>query len=1441
MPVARVLVGRVGGRVGVPVNALCDNGSSHTIVAEEIAHRMKATIFPSEVGVSGVAGSQKARGYCLMTISSLVTDFVITVKALVLSNMCVSYQSHDVQVGSLFEVEEDKLAHDGGAAECLLLVGQDILWHILSFQMKRPREVAAPVVLHWSQFGWLLEGALHHHPSGHPYCVKGSCVQQEYGNSAAVCTGKQQTDQHLLNVETLALIKKLQEYMTLESIGISSTQENEMKPLDRYAIEFFNSHVRFLPDRGCYEVALIFNPDHKPFIPNEYQAKLRFLSLEKKFARYPEFRDQYKAYMEKYFDNGDVELVRAELHGAPRYYLPHSAVFNPQSPTTKCRVVFDASAKTPSGTSLNDCLLKGPNMIQDMLALLVRFRYHRIVLAADVTRMYLCVSLREQDRNYLCFFWRSSESDPLQVYRLTKTGFGVADSAFSSDRVVALHAERAKDRYPMAHAAVIHDRYVDDVTTGADSVRNTLKLKAELVHMMAEGGFKFRKWMSNSKAVMDTIPPEERADIDKPIDFASKEDQGETLKALGQQWNPKSDEFRFETSLEDSAAVATRRNISSAVARLYDPLGLAQPFVVTAKILHQRAWSGVAMPNNLTRVQRRKIWDEPLDTDISEDWTAWYSQLPELNQFSQPRQIRPVEEVVEETLHVFGDASPKAYAAVVYLLSKTTKGDRLSRFIMAKSRVAPKKGETLARLELTASLIGCRLLKAVREALAKPDLKAVLWSDSAITVQWLRAPPERWKEFVANRVKEVHELSTNVEYAFVPGKENPADLATRGISAQELIESKVWGEGPAWLTEGSQCWPEEPFLTSDEQKDALREARPSFKSLGKSHESEEEFFRRGRQHKTDPEQAVVLPALSKWLATDITCDTVVAAAVAKDSGETHGAQKDPLRYLEKKYSNWPMLMRVTAYILRLSRPRLALEQQGMDSQNSERSRGDSKELESTEVHRASLFWIGRMQKECFTDALAALKGNRPLDKKNRLRDLLPYLDEEGLLRVRGRLEHSGMSEETKHPLIIPRKHCLTKLLVLQVHESAHHAGPDWTLYHLRQKYWILMGRRTVVAALKSCLVCRRWRAVTARQAMPPLPASRLQEAAPFARVGLDFAGPSLVTHNPNVETDEDVKVWIVLFVCMLTRAVHVEVVSDMTTEAFIRAFRRFAARRGVPELVWSDNAPTIEKADKEFKFLWEAKSLKNIFRFFSSMGITWKYDSPDGPWQGGHFERLVKSIKDPMKKVLGKKTVSFDEYLTLLIEIEGIVNDRPMSVVKDDVDDPVPVTPSMLVAGHRLRHFPDAVAKRNKPEPKKSTPEMRWRKRLALRAQFAEAFRKDYMMGLQQTRKWHDPADSIKVGEIVLIDNHEKNKAHWPMARVIEVIKGRDGLVRNVVLKTANGHLRRPIQRLVPLEVASDEPVALEDVGQPEGPDSQVQIGMDGAAVEELSEEGSVE
>ncbi|GFY01944.1 integrase catalytic domain-containing protein [Trichonephila clavipes] len=243
-------------------------------------------------------------------------------------------------------------------------------------------------------------------------------------------------------------------------------------------------------------------------------------------------------------------------------------------------------------------------------------------------------------------------------------------------------------------------------------------------------------------------------------------------------------------------------------------------------------------------------------------------------------------------------------------------------------------------------------------------------------------------------------------------------------------------------------------------------------------------------------------------------------------------------------------------------------------------------------------------------------------------------------------------------------------MVRDSHEKVFHGGVSETLLEIRERFWLIKGRQTVKNILKKCLICKRFSSTSGVQVTAPLPALRVEQSAPFSVVGIDFGGP-LYTKDEN-------KHYIVLFTCAVTRALHLELVNNLTTETFLLALRRFISRRGLCSKILTDNAKTFKKSELELKNLWKIISDPTVKAFYASHKIYWQFIMERAPWWGGFYERLIRTVKLALRKTVGRATLFRDELETLLIEIEGVLNSRPLTYIFSEFNEPEPLTPSLI-------------------------------------------------------------------------------------------------------------------------------------------------------------------
>lgn len=459
------------------------------------------------------------------------------------------------------------------------------------------------------------------------------------------------------------------------------------------------------------------------------------------------------------------------------------------SVTTKLRVVFDASCRTTSGASLNESLLKGPCIQEELINLLTRFRTHKYAMTADVSKMYRQIWVSPKHRDYQRIFWRSDINQEVETFQLNTVTYGTVPASFLATGCMQRLADEEAENFPKACAAIKHDFYMDDFLGGAESLQEALHLRNEIIEVMKRGGFELRKWTASDPNLLSDLKKEH----DDPTLVLNLDEN--SPKILGLRWDPVGDIFKYKVNLPERSAVTTKRRVLSEIATIFDPLGLIGPVVIKAKIKMQRLWiMGIG-------------WDESLPEKPDADWQIFRESLMLLNKLIVPRCIMIRDEISELQIHGFLDASMEAFGACLYMVATNTQGERISRLICAKSRVAPLKTLSLPRLELCGAVLLARLVAKIVPKLRLPGIRRILWTDSSIVLAWISSPSASLKTFVAHRVGEIQDLTSISEWSHVPTKANPADLISRGLEANQILNEVLWWEGPAWLRLHQSSWP----------------------------------------------------------------------------------------------------------------------------------------------------------------------------------------------------------------------------------------------------------------------------------------------------------------------------------------------------------------------------------------------------------------------------------------------------------------------------------------------------------------------------------------------------------------------------------------------------------------------------------------------------------
>lgn len=1003
---------------------------------------------------------------------------------------------------------------------------------------------------------------------------------------------------------------------------------------------------------------------------------------------------------------------------------------------SKPRVVYDASCKTNKGISLNDVQMLGEKLQPDLHEIVMRLRKFRIIVCGDVMRMFNQVNLHENQWDLQRIFWRENPDEPLREYWITVVTFGLTASAYLSVRCVLQAAKEAGKEFPEASKVIERDVYMDDCATGGDTVIKALDLVAQVYKILLGAGFVLRKWKSNSNEVLDALNKDGGANEEAMV-FAG-DGQSTITTVLGLKWLFELDKYTFEVKTPLIHGDITKRKVVSCVAQLYDPNGYIGPVIVIGKSIIQKLW------------QAKLDWDEKIDGALAQTWLKYWEDIKQLENFGINRWIG-TSTGSNTKLMGFSDSSQIAYGAVVYSRTEHPDGSIECHLLMSKSRVAPLKVMTIPRLELAGAELLSRLIVEVKRAMEFEDMDYTLWTDSTATLYWLRKDPANLKVYVSNRVASIQKNTDLKHWRYVNTKDNPADLLSRGVKASEIVGSKLWLHGPEWLSRPESEWPAEKFALQEPQ----------------------------------------------GIELELRVHTVTHFNGALDISESeeNDARVSILEYADKLEK----AQRILAYCIRYLD---ALKTRYKPPKRSTRSSKPQIEPPTEdEKARAMQYFIKKSQEQHFNAELTALGKREAIPQKSKLVALNPKLDNHGVMRVGGRLDRSIVDYEMRHPAIIPKGSRLAWLVMDMAHRVNLHGGTQVAMQWIRQRFWIPQLRDGLKHYTRRCMRCVQNKPPTQEQLMADLPADRVNPGDPFEVSGVDYAGPFAVKHmDKDGGTILVTKMWVALFVCMKVKAVHLELVTDLTSSKFIDCYEKFVNRRGPCYKLYSDNGTSFTGAEKEISRAYKEWRNDGTVDKLAAKGTRWIFMTPGAP-QGGIYEAAVKSMKFHLKRIVGPRTMEFYQLTTLLTSIEAVLNSRPLTQLTDDPSDLQALTPGHFLINRAFRAPPPfRYVNESNVEGKRL-----WNERQRMLQHFWERWSNEYLTSLQERKKWRRDRENVKIGQLVLMRDENLPPTQWKLGRIFEVSPSKDGLVRNVLVKTENGAFKRPIQKICILPVDSAE------------------------------------
>ncbi len=1238
-----------------------------------------------------------------------------------------------------------------------LLIGSDIYWQLVSSETRTDGRGLTAID---SRFGWLISGAVDDRAA--PTVV-------------AVNTVTTDDPDELDNIEF-----DLSMFWSLEHVGIIEPTYKEPEILAPFLAQIQMGR------NGRFVTSLPKKTELFKRVPTYYKTtKQRLEQLLRRLRRDPKGMWEYHAQMMQYVTEGFVQVANPDFKGIVTY-LPHHPVIREDSVTTKIRPVFDGSAKGGGCPSLNDALECGPNLNPELLAVLMRFRQFPIVWIADITKAFLQIELTEEDAEAVRFLW---VDDPSRMnarvieFRWNRVPFGLTCSPFILRAVLMNLVDRYEPERDDMRMNLLNQLYVDDWIAGANTTEEAKRIILEGINVLGGANMQFVKWLTNSEELR-TLMPEQFIDQGSVQIGQSVGSTADPCKVLGMRWDTEKDEFYFDPSgvvkaLKESSSF-TKRQTLSIQSRLFDPMGLLSPVVMSFKII-------------LRAIAQRKPaikWDEIVPEEITKRWVKLIKSLSALSDFRVPRCVAPAG-LEGAQVHVFCDASVDGLGTVAYVRT----ADGQCNLLASRSRISPPgRTMTLPRLELIACEMGAQLADYIVQAQSYKDCEFHMWTDAMVALAWIRGDPNRWDSLVRNRVLKIMKYTKIDMWRHVPGLENPADAVSRGLLASKLLDLEIWKHGPAWLAGEPLGWPATDYAGEEAAEQEAERCAP----------------------------------------------VKVMAVQVKEPGL--------MARLGTAAERYDKLKRIVAWGRRSWMPEPGLLPKNVRIEF-EGKTVCLEPLSAQEIRDAGRDIIQATQKEAFPEEYEMLKSGRKVSRQSRLAPLRPSWDvAREVIVVTGRLG-DVMDHMNQEYLILLPDHPVTDAIIREQHHRGGHLGWSTVLASIRTQFWPVRGRQQVKSLLRNCTTCaavqsRRYASVPAH-----IPATRISEPMnPWEHAAVDLAGPYDVFLNAKdydaaaikreewydwwetlyssgkrgrkrqtaaerklqkrakAAKEKKIKVWIALFSCGSTRAVHIEVMEDLIPSSFQNALRRFMAVRNChPKVMYSDNGGTFARTSRQLETIFHDPK---VYDYLANHQIEWKFSVSLAPWWNGWFERLIGVTKNTFNKIVGKRSLDLDSFRTLFHEVSKMVNDRPLTYVTND-GETTAITPAMLISGNRQEVRPDFDSERVLNQSDVAELEGRDHVRRGRLAFWWKNWTEQYLkelnnFGYERSGRLRCP----KIGELVLVENEDKKRMYWKKGLVTKHYTNLKGEVHAVQVKVFEGLIDRALECLFPLELHASNSTA---------------------------------
>ena len=1065
-------------------------------------------------------------------------------------------------------------------------------------------------------------------------------------------------------------------------------------------------------------------------------------STMKKLDKEPTWREVYEKQLldliEKKFarEVPPKELEDWVKNGGSTYYISHQVALNPSSKSTPCRVVFNSSQKF-KGHSLNSSWELGPDVLNSLHGVLLRFRGDYVGGQGDVKKMYYMVRIDKEEQFMQLFLWKFPGDSEIRTFCMQRLVMGNKPSGALSIVAMRETAELGDNPkiYPAAYETITRNAYVDNVFRVAPDMETLQSDIKEVELVSAQGGFYYKDWIISHQDI-----PEQVIGIKLPNAVGIDEE-----KCLGVNWDVKNDRLFIKSNLEKPSKRPKKNHVSLIVGE--NPLDLLQvkPVLTIRACLsfHAKAYDplGFVLPtrmigNLLFRITLQRIkkerkgripWDEEVDVpELKEKWLEYFGMLLQIENISFPRCVKPIgalEDVLPDLI-TFCDGNPDSFGAVAYVVYEMAEGKKDSCLLMSKAKLGPltQQGET-SRNELCGATFASRLKDWIVKESGLKFKNHFHFVDSSIVYYMMKKSSYGFNTFAALRVGEIQSKTDVENWRHIPSQENISDVLTKGVPPNKLLPGSEWQKGPAWLSLPPSEW---PISHLDDRIEYIS----------------------------------VSDEMSKYVKK-----SSVSVAVGKSSVN----DGELIDILIERCGNLEKLVRSFAYILRWAG-------------RVPRQKGHviySKNISAAEYQDSFNFLIFWDQSRRLNIKKGDRLGTKSIQIKLTSLDLVI-----NHIVICGRVKNFPVGFSAQENIPVLPNSAFSRLVVKQFHDKFHR-DIDTTVAIVRREVWPIKLRKIASSVDSHCRICIEKRKQFMEQQMGDLPQFRSEMLPSFTVTCMDLFGPFEIKDDVVKKGPKKIKkVWGVVYTCASTRAVHLDVAIDYSTEAVLHTVRRLLALRGDVRTIVSDPGSQLVAASKELSEWRRGWDQEQLVRFGSSKNLEWMFTRANSPHQNGISEimvKMAKGVKKTFLKVLGDTRLTLNETFTMLAEITNLINERPIGIKPCDKSGTDYLSPNSLLLGRsssRIASGPFEADKVFTDDPKAAAS--RFLLVQAIVNQFWKVWLKTYFPTLLLRQKWHVDRRNVKVGDICLLKDANTFRGEWRLCEVVKVFPDKGKLIRNV-------------------------------------------------------------